>query len=121
MPIIALDHIQLAIPQAQEQKARDFYSGLLGFMEVPKPEELAPRGGCWFENGNVRVHLGVEHPFMPARKAHPGFLVDDLEQLTRQLAAAEVEIVTDRTLIGYQRCYISDPFGNRIELMQKIA
>lgn len=121
MQIIALDHVQLAMPEGQEQKARDFYCSILGFNEVPKPENLAARGGCWFEMGTIRLHLGVERPFTPARKAHPAFLVDDLQDMIAYLARAGVETIVDEPLQGYERCYIRDPFGNRIELMQKTA
>ncbi|KAB2666821.1 glyoxalase [Brucella tritici] len=121
MQIIALDHVQLAMPEGQEQKARDFYGSILGFAEVPKPENLAARGGCWFENGAIRLHLGVEHPFTPARKAHPAFLVADLHEMIAHLTRAGIETIVDEPLQGYERCYIHDPFGNRIELMQKIA
>lgn len=121
MQIIALDHVQLAMPESQEQKARDFYCSILGFKEVQKPENLAARGGCWFEKKTIRLHLGVESPFTPARKAHPAFLVDNLQEMTAHLASAGVEAVVDEPLQGYERCYIHDPFGNRLELMQKIA
>lgn len=121
MQVIALDHVQLAMPEGQEQKARDFYGSTLGFAEVPKPENLAARGGCWFENGAIRLHLGVERPFAPARKAHPAFLVDNLHDTIAHLTRAGIETIGDEPLHGYERCYIHDPFGNRIELMQKIA
>ncbi|MGH6773593.1 VOC family protein [Brucella tritici] len=121
MQIIALDHVQLAMPEGQEQKARDFYGSILGFAEVPKPENLAARGGCWFENGAIRLHLGVERPFKPARKAHPAFLVDDLHEMIAHLTRAGIETIVDEPLQVYERCYIHDPFGNRIELMQKTA
>lgn len=121
MQIIALDHVQLAMPEGQEQKARDFYGSILGFKEVPKPRNLVARGGCWFEMGTIRLHLGVERPFAPARKAHPAFLVDDLHDMIAHLARAGIEAVVDEPLQGYERCYIHDPFGNRIELIQKVA
>ena len=75
MRIVAIDHVQLAMPPGGEQAARDFYSGVLGLPEVPKPPVLAARGGCWFERDGVRLHLGVEEDFRPARKAHPALLV----------------------------------------------
>jgi catechol 2,3-dioxygenase-like lactoylglutathione lyase family enzyme len=116
--LLALDHIQLAMPAGGEDEARAFYSSLLGLIEVPKPTNLAKRGGVWFESGPIKVHLGVEANFRPARKAHPAFRVDDLATLMATLQAAGVEIVTDEPLPGSDRCYISDPFGNRIELLQ---
>ena len=120
MTITAIDHIQLAMPQGQEESARAFYVGLLHFTEVPKPPPLAGRGGAWFESGVVRVHLGVEADFRPARKAHPAFLVENLPALLSRLDAGGVMISRDIPLDGYERAHVADPFGNRIELMQRI-
>lgn len=119
MSVIGLDHLQLAIPVGGEDRARAFYAGLLGFTEVPKPAVLAGRGGCWFESGAVRLHLGVETDFRPALKAHPAFLVDDLSDLIEQLQAAGVAVNEDKPLAGYERRFVADPFGNRVELMQR--
>lgn len=119
MTILTLDHVQLAMPPGREDAARAFYAGVLGLAEVPKPHNLAARGGCWFEGGSARVHLGVEDAFAPARKAHPAFLVVDLAAFKDRLAAAGVAWRDDEPLPGYLRTYVSDPFGNRIELMQK--
>lgn len=118
MPITALNHVQLVMPPGREQEARAFYAGLLGIPEVPKPSNLARRGGCWFERGALRVHLGVEIEFQPARKAHPVFLVDDLAALAAVLTTAGHPTRSDEPLEGYERAYVDDPFGNRIELMQ---
>ncbi len=118
MTIGAIEHIQLAMPAGQEDVAREFYSGVLGLDEVAKPPELAKRGGAWFERGGVRVHLGVEEDFRPAKKAHPAFLVDDLDQLIDRFANAGIDVSWDTKLPGFRRTYVSDPFGNRIELMQ---
>jgi catechol 2,3-dioxygenase-like lactoylglutathione lyase family enzyme len=118
MTLVALDHIQLAMPPGREEEARAFYSDLLGLAEVQKPENLAKRGSAWFERGPIKVHLGVEADFRPARKAHPAFRVTNLPALIETLRAAGVDVVTDEPLPGYDRCYISDPFGNRIELLQ---
>ena len=71
MSIRAIDHVQLAMPAGREDDARAFYAGLLGLSEVPKPPHLAARGGCWFETRDVKIHLGVDPDFRPARKAHP--------------------------------------------------
>src|SRR6185437_9839264 len=117
MTVLALDHVQLAMPEGGERRARLFYVGLLGLEEIAKPANLASRGGAWFAHGAVKVHLGVESDFSPARKAHPAFLVDDLKAVTRTLAAGGVAIREDEPLPGYQRCYVNDPFGNRIDLM----
>jgi catechol 2,3-dioxygenase-like lactoylglutathione lyase family enzyme len=118
MPIRALDHVQLAMPGGEEEKARAFYERLLGMPEVAKPKNLRARGGCWFENGQVKVHLGVDPDFKPARKAHPAFIVDGLEALVAVLASAGYPVFEDEPLAGYDRRYVSDPFGNRIELME---
>lgn len=120
MTILAIDHIQLAMPQGEEEKARAFYVGLLGFTEIPKPPQLAGRGGAWFEAGTVKLHLGVEADFHPARKAHPAFLVDDLPSLAARLEANAVTIQRDIPLEDYDRAHVTDPFGNRIELLQRL-
>lgn len=118
MPIERVDHVQLAMPADREADAREFYAGLLGITEVPKPPHLAARGGCWFEDDKVKIHLGVEADFRPAKKAHPALLVSDLHSLVAGLEAAGVELVTDEPLEGYDRVYAYDPFGNRLELLE---
>lgn len=117
MTILALHHVQLAMPPGGESRATDFYEGLLGIPRVAKPAHLEARGGCWFESSSVRVHLGVESGFRPAEKAHPAFLVDDLDGLRRSLTDADVPISDDEPLPGFARFYTSDPFGNRIEIL----
>jgi len=121
MTILALHHVQLAMPKDQEDAARRFFVDLLGMAEIPKPANLAKRGGCWFQAGNVHLHLGVEEPFTPARKAHPALLVDDLEALVTRLTSAGADMRPDEPLKGFARTYVSDPFGNRIELMQALS
>ncbi|MEF0938944.1 VOC family protein [Rhizobium sp. BR 362] len=106
------------MPAGQEDKARAFYQDLLGLAEVEKPPHLVSRGGCWFELDAVKVHLGVDPDFAPAKKAHPGFVVDDLESLCSALERAGFSTLSDQPLEGYIRKYVNDPFGNRIELMQ---
>ncbi|MHB8452615.1 MAG: VOC family protein [Mycobacteriales bacterium] len=113
-----MDHVQLAMPAGEEPEARAFYEGLLGIPWVAKPAHLAKRGGCWFETDTVKLHLGVEEEFRPARKAHPALVVADLAALIARLAAAGVAIRTDEPLEGYDRVYVDDPFGNRLELME---
>ena len=95
------------------------YSGLLGLPEVAKPEKLASRGRAWFESDKLKIHLGVEQDFVPARKAHPALVVRDLKALIARLKESGVTIVDDEPLAGWLRVYISDPFGNRIELMER--
>ena len=109
------------MPPHREAEAVAFYEGILGIIHVQKPAHLAPRGGCWFESGNVKVHLGVEVDFRAAKKAHPAFLVDDLAALARLLEANGFPLASDEPLEGYLRGYVDDPFGNRIELMQALS
>ncbi|WP_392342121.1 glyoxalase (plasmid) [Phaeobacter sp. BS23] len=118
MTIKYIEHVQLAMPAREEAQARHFFGELLGMKEVPKPANLAKRGGCWFEAGGAKVHLGVQNDFHPATKAHPAFVVDDLETLRRRLGSAGFVCKDDEPLAGFRRTYVSDPFGNRIELME---
>ncbi len=118
MPVKRLDHVQLAMPSGGEARAREFYAGILGIPEIPKPPELAKRGGCWFERAELKIHLGVETDFRPARKAHPALIVEDLHALVDMLRAAGFAVRDDEPLEGYYRVYVDDPFGNRIELME---
>jgi len=107
------------MPAGGEETARRFYRDLLGMTETAKPPELAKRGGCWFESGGVRVHLGVEPDFRPAKKAHPAFRCRDYDGLSVRLRAASVEVRDDSSIPGVRRCHIFDPFGNRIELISE--
>jgi catechol 2,3-dioxygenase-like lactoylglutathione lyase family enzyme len=118
MQVQRLDHVQLAMPPGGEDRAREFYQGVLGIPEVPKPADMARRGGCWFERGELKVHLGVEAGFRPARKAHPAFIVADLGALVQRFRAAGSPLTEDRSLARYYRIFVEDPFGNRIELME---
>jgi catechol 2,3-dioxygenase-like lactoylglutathione lyase family enzyme len=121
MSVQRLDHVQLAMPPGGEERAREFYQGVLGIPEIPKPADMALRGGCWFERGELKVHLGVEAEFRPARKAHPGFIVSDLPGLVARCRAAGFALTEDPSLPGYARVFVQDPFGNRIELMEPQA
>lgn len=116
-PFIAIDHVQLTMPAGGEYTARGFYQDLLGMVEIPKPAELAKRGGCWFESGDVQVHLGVENDFRPAKKAHPAFLCRDYMVCLARLSHAGVEVVEVNDIPGVRRSHVHDPFGNRIELI----
>ena len=118
MKIERVHHVQLAMPAGRERDAVAFYEGVLGIPEVDKPPHLAARGGCWFETETVKIHLGVEDPFAPARKAHPAFVVPDLEVARSRLEAGGAPIVIDQPLPGFDRLYTEDPFGNRIEILQ---
>jgi catechol 2,3-dioxygenase-like lactoylglutathione lyase family enzyme len=116
-PFAAIDHVQLAIPPDGEPAARRFYGELLGLVEVPKPPAIAARGGCWFESGAVKIHLGVEDDFRPARRAHPALLCRDYQGLLARLAGAGVAVHDAADVPGVTRCHVDDPFGNRIELI----
>jgi catechol 2,3-dioxygenase-like lactoylglutathione lyase family enzyme len=114
--IIGIDHVQIAAPPGREDDARSFYGSLLGMDELRKPEPIRARGGCWFAAGAQELHVGVEKPFAPARKAHPGLLVSDLDALRGRLAAAGVVFSDDAKIDGVDRLFVDDPFGNRLEL-----
>jgi len=116
--VVAVDHVQLAMPRGQEGAARAFYQAVLGLEERAKPPVLAARGGCWFSNDQVALHLGVEDHFRPARKAHPALVVQDLDDLCAALEAAGHGVRFDDEVPGARRCYVDDPFGNRIELIE---
>jgi catechol 2,3-dioxygenase-like lactoylglutathione lyase family enzyme len=115
--IVGLDHVQLAMPPGREDEAEAFYSGVLGFDRLPKPAALAARGGCWFARGPVKLHLGVEESFRPARKAHPALVVDDLAELEASLRAVGVEVRPNGDRPPGTGAYAEDPFGNRLEFM----
>lgn len=118
--VTGIDHVQLAMPHGGEAHARRFWSDLMGLAEVAKPPHLAVNGGCWFEGGGIAIHCGVEEGFLPARRAHPALLVSDLTALVAKLGKAGIRFKPGKKLEGYVRGDIADPFGNRIELMQKV-
>jgi catechol 2,3-dioxygenase-like lactoylglutathione lyase family enzyme len=118
MTVTRIDHVQLAMPAGGEPKAREFYHGVLGVPERPKPPDMAARGGCWFESGDLKIHLGVDPEFRPARKAHPGLLVTELRSLAEKLRAGGYTFREDGAMEGYARIFVDDPFGNRIELLE---
>lgn len=119
--ITGLHHVQLAMPAGGEPDAENFYDEILGIPRVEKPTHLEARGGCWFEDGSVRIHLGVETDFRPATKAHPAMVVESLAALRRVLEGAGVDVVDDQPLPGFDRFYVSDPFGNRLEFLQPVV
>jgi len=121
MRVRRLDHVQLAMPAGREDEARRFYDGALGIPEKAKPASLAARGGCWFESGDLKVHLGIDPNFVPAGKAHPAFIVDDLTGLIKRLKSAGYKVTEDQPIEGCDRVFVTDPFGNRIELMEPKA
>lgn len=114
----SIDHVQLAAPKGSEIIAKHFFGEILGFQEVEKPEVLKKRGGVWFQFGNYQIHIGIEEPFAPAKKAHPAFQVENLEALKTHLMKHEVNFIVDTDLPGANRIYVNDPFGNRIEILE---
>jgi catechol 2,3-dioxygenase-like lactoylglutathione lyase family enzyme len=119
MTVVAIDHVQLAIPPGGEAAARKFYGDVLGLTEIPKPEDMRARGGMWFQAGPVQIHLGLEPEMRASAKAHPALVVDDLDAYLARLAAAGCEWRGDEGVPGVRRGHTKDPFGNRIELIQK--
>lgn len=116
--VVGLDHLQLAMPAGREAEARAFYGDLLGLAELKKPPHLQVRGGVWFALGSQQLHLGVEKDFRPAQKAHPAFLVNGLGGLRTRLAQHGYPPYEDEPLAGFNRFYVADPFGNRLELLE---
>jgi catechol 2,3-dioxygenase-like lactoylglutathione lyase family enzyme len=113
-----IDHIQIAAPEGCEAAARDFYGSLLGLVEIDKPPVLRARGGCWFQCGSQQLHIGVERPFHAARKAHPAFLVPQLDELRELFKERGVPVVDDTDNPGTRRFYAEDPWGNRLEFVE---
>jgi len=116
--LTGIDHIQIAAPPGSEDAARLFYGELLGMGEIPKPENLKGRGGCWFICGSQEVHIGMQQDFMAAKKAHPGFTVNALEQLKSRLEEAGYTISEELPIAGRSRFFTHDPFGNRVEFLE---
>jgi catechol 2,3-dioxygenase-like lactoylglutathione lyase family enzyme len=116
-----IDHVQTAMPVGGEALARDFYGVLLGLTEIPKPVEMAGRGGCWFVVGMHQLHIGAEAEFRPAKKAHVALATDDVMTLRRALDAAGYATAADTPVDGRNRFFTHDPFGNRIEFMERGA
>lgn len=114
----AIDHIQLAAPKGSEEEARRFFKDILQFNEIEKPEVLRKRGGVWFGIGNLQIHIGIEEPFSPAKKAHPAFEIENLEALKQHLIDNGVDVIVDNNLPNANRFYTSDPFGNRLEFLE---
>ena len=119
--IAAVDHVQLAAPADSEDALRDYYADTLGMTEIPKPPALAARGGCWFRAGPVQLHLGIEQDFRPAKKAHPGLRVTDIEAYAARLEARGAEVRWDGDLPGHRRFYSHDPVGNRLEFLEPVT
>lgn len=118
MAIEGLHHVQISCAAGSEDALRSFYGQVLGMTELAKPPALAARGGVWFRSGTAELHCGVERDFRPARKAHPGLLCSNLDSIAASCVAAGHDVVWDDNLPGFRRCYVSDPVGNRLELLQ---
>ncbi|HXN53274.1 MAG TPA: VOC family protein [Candidatus Acidoferrum sp.] len=119
MPILSIDHVQIAIPIASENRARAFYSGILGFTEVAKPPQMAERKSIWFIAGAVNLHLGIEPDFTPAKRAHPALIVEGLDTILAACERAAISAKPDTSFNGFRRVHVFDPFGNRLELMER--
>ncbi|MFD1414682.1 VOC family protein [Oceanobacillus jeddahense] len=113
-----LDHIQLSAPKGSEKTAREFYKDILGFMEEEKPKTLKPNGGVWFRKGEIAIHIGIEEPFEPLKKAHPAFDVSGIDALQIHLEKAGISTKWDNKLPNARRFYVRDPFGNRLEFLE---
>ena len=116
--ILQIDHVQLAAPKGSEDRARHFFGDILGLKEIEKPEILKKRGAVWFLIGNQQLHIGIEEPFSPAKKAHPAFEIEQIEALKRHLTNNKIDYQVDHLLPGANRIFLHDPFGNRIELLE---
>jgi len=119
MPVLSLDHVQVAIPIGGEERASEFYAGILGFTEVEKPAAMADRKSIWFIAGAVNLHLGIEPEFQAAKRAHPAFVVADLDDILAACERAGRTTKPDTSFNGFRRVHVFDPFGNRLELMQR--
>ena len=115
--VLAIDHVQLAVPVGREPECRDFYLGVLGLVEIPRPETGAGRSILWVRVGGQEMHFRPDPDFAPAPFAHPGFLVDDVEGLAEKVAAAGFEVNRQQS-VGPGRFHTRDPFGNRLEFLQ---
>ncbi|WRZ92434.1 glyoxalase [Streptomyces sp. NBC_01007] len=119
--LAALDHVQLAAPPGSEDRLRAYYVDALGMTEIPKPPVLAARGGCWFQAGAVHLHFGIEDPFRPAKKAHPGLRVTGIDACAARIAATGASVTWDEDLPGHRRFFSEDPVGNRLEFLEPLV
>jgi catechol 2,3-dioxygenase-like lactoylglutathione lyase family enzyme len=114
-----IDQVQLAAPRGCEPAAREFYGSILGLDEIEKPPSLRAHGGCWFQCGDQQIHIGVEAAFQPAKKAHPAFAAPDLNKLRESLIEHGAKIIDDDSLPGTRRFFAEDPWGNRLEFLER--
>jgi catechol 2,3-dioxygenase-like lactoylglutathione lyase family enzyme len=118
--LIGIHHVQLAMPEGEDADAVAFYADTLGLTQVPRPEALSPRGGVWFTSCDLEIHLGVEDQFRPAVKAHPAILVKGLGTIRTRIEDAGYKISDTVQIEGFDRVYVRDPFGNRLELIEAL-
>lgn len=118
--IEGLHHVQISCPAGSEDVLRAFYGGALGMTELRKPPVLAARGGVWFRSGTAELHCGVEEGFRPARRAGPGLVCTDVDAVAASCVAAGFGVIWDDNFPGFRRCYVTDPVGNRLELLQAL-
>ena len=119
LSLLRIDHLLIAAPEGCEAAAREFYGGILGMAEIEKPERLRTRGGCWFQCGEHQLHIGVDKDFRPAKKAHPAFAVEKLDALREKLHRHNYRVIDDQNLPGARRFYSEDPWGNRLEFLER--
>ena len=118
--ITGIHHAQITIPKGAEDEARKFYCDVLGLEEIEKPDELAGRGGFWLQVGDRQLHIGTEdNPSGRATKAHVAYQVDDLEASRMRLGSHGVEVKDGIQIPGMRRFEFRDPFGNRMEFLEK--
>lgn len=113
-----LHHVQISGPAGCEPRMRRFWVEVIGLSEVEKPERLRLRGGAWFRSGGLELHVGIEKGFAPARKAHPGIAVGDVEALAARVESSGATVTWDANIPGLRRFHTADPFGNRVEFQQ---
>jgi len=120
--IQSIDHVQVAAPPGCEPEARRYYGELLGLRELIKPDSLKQQGGCWFASANgQQLHVGVQHPFTPARKAHPAFAITRFDELRARMTELGAEVIDDSAIAGLRRFFSYDPWGNRLEFVERSA
>ncbi|TDQ38690.1 glyoxalase [Aureibacillus halotolerans] len=118
---LGIDHVQIAIPSGQEESARHFYKVILGFNEIPKPLSLQGRGGFWLQVGHQELHVGAQSDFLPAKKAHPAFLVSSIAKIISILEANGIAPLHDAPIPGKNRVSAIDPFGNKLEWIEHLT
>lgn len=120
--IIGLHHVQITIPKGTEEQGREFYCHVLGLEEIEKPDSLKGHGGFWLQLGHHEVHVGTEEGFdRLTTKAHIAYQVEDINEWREKLAQHQIDIIDSVPIPHYERFEFRDPFGNRVEMIQKIS